>query len=158
MTKHVRDGRNRARRDDVADTTAAQDAFPDPDSLIDRELILKWLYSGLFWLVVTPSIGVTISSLFNYPDYLGTSQYLTFGRLRPLHVNGVIWGAFSTLFIGLCHYIVPRLCGVRLAGAMWSRALLLIWNLNLLLAVVLMALGWNRGWEAGELALVTVLV
>jgi len=96
----------------VADTTAAQDAFPDPDSLIDRELILKWLYSGLFWLVVTPSIGVTISSLFNYPDYLGTSQYLTFGRLRPLHINGVIWGAFSTLFIGLCYYIVPRLAGV----------------------------------------------
>ena len=70
----------------------------------------------------------------------------------------MIWGAFSTLFIGLCHYIVPRLCGVRLAGAMWSRALLLIWNLNLLLAVVLMALGWNRGWEAGELPLVNVLV
>ena len=79
----------------MANTTAAQDAFPDPDSLIDRDLILKWLYSGLFWLVVTPSIGVTISSLFNYPDYLGTSRYLTFGRLRPLHVNGVIWGAFS---------------------------------------------------------------
>ena len=26
---------------------------------------------------------------------------VTFGRLRPIHVNGVIWGAFSTLFIGL---------------------------------------------------------
>jgi cytochrome c oxidase cbb3-type subunit 1 len=31
-----------------------------------------------------------------------------------VHVNGVIWGAFSTLFIGLCHWVVPRLCGVRL--------------------------------------------
>ena len=30
-----------------------------------------------------------------------------------MHVNGVIFGAFSTLFIGLCYYIVPRLCGVR---------------------------------------------
>src|SRR3989475_4015374 len=41
---------------------------------------------------------------------------------------------------------------------MWSRASLLIWNANLLLAVALMALGWNRGWEAGELPLVNVLV
>jgi cytochrome c oxidase cbb3-type subunit 1 len=70
----------------------------------------------------------------------------------------VIWGAFSTLFIGLCHWIVPRLCGVPLAGARWSAPLLWVWNLNVIAAVVLMALGWNRGWEAGELPLVNVLV
>ena len=29
---------------------------------------------GMFWLIVTPSVGVTISGLFNYPDYLGTTQ------------------------------------------------------------------------------------
>ncbi len=73
-------------------------------------------------------------------------------------MNGVIWGAFSSLFIGLCHWIVPRLCGVPLAGARWSLPLLWAWNLNLLAAVVLMALGWNRGWEAGEFPLANVLV
>ena len=52
-----------------------------------------WLYWGMFWLMVTPSVGVTISGLFNYPDYLGTTHLgLTFGRLRPIHVNGVIFG------------------------------------------------------------------
>ena len=56
----------------MASLRPAQDAFPDLDSLIDRELILKWLYWGLFWLMFTPSIGVTISSLFNFPNYLGT--------------------------------------------------------------------------------------
>ena len=101
-------------------TSAASEAFPDLDSLIDRGLVLKWLYWGLFWLMFTPSIGVTISSLFNFPDYLGTSQYLTFGRLRPMHVNGVIFGAFSTLFIGLCHYLLPRLCGVPVWKGHWG--------------------------------------
>ncbi len=134
----------------MADTTAALDAFPDPDSLIDRELILKWLYSGLFWLVVTPSIGVTISSLFNYPDYLGTSQYLTFGRLRPLHINGVIWGAFSTLFIGLCYYIVPRLAGVRVWNGQWGHWLVWVWNLGLIAGLISLLLGYNSGFEAGE--------
>ena len=75
-----------------------------------------------------------------------------------MHVNGVIWGAFSTLFIGLCYYIVPRLTGVRVWGEGWSRALLWVWNLNLAAAVVLLALGWNRGWEAGEFPLVNVVV
>jgi cytochrome c oxidase cbb3-type subunit 1 len=73
-------------------------------------------------------------------------------------VNGVIWGAFSTLFIGLCHWIVPRLCGVPLAGGRWSPLLLWSWNLNLVASAALIALGWNRGWEAGEFPLVNVLV
>lgn len=70
----------------------------------------------------------------------------------------MIWGAFSTLFIGLCHYVVPRLCGVRLWNEGWSRILLWMWNANLAVATVLLALGWNRGWEAGELPLGNVIV
>ena len=42
-----------------------QDEFPNLDDLVDRDLVLKWLYWGLFWLMFTPSIGVTISSLFS---------------------------------------------------------------------------------------------
>ena len=91
-----------------------------------------------------------ISTKFNYPEFLGDTAWFTFGRLRPIHVNGVIWGAFSTLFIGLCLYVVPRLCGVRLWKERWGHALLWVWNLNLVVAVVLLALGGNRGWEAGR--------
>ena len=124
--------------------------LPDPDTLINRGLILQWLYWGLFWLMATPSVGVTISSLFNYPEYLGTSEFLTFGRLRPLHVNGVIFGAFSTLFIGLCYYLLPRLCGVRMWMERWGYWLVWIWNLGLVGGMALLALGYNQGLEAGE--------
>lgn len=128
-------------------------AFPDPDSLIDRSLIRTWLYWGLFWLMLTPSIGVAISTLFNYPSYLGTSEYLTFGRLRPLHVNGVIFGAFSTLFIGLCYYILPRLCGVRIWKDEWGHWLVWVWNLGLVAGMASLVLGYNQGLEAGEFPL-----
>jgi cytochrome c oxidase cbb3-type subunit 1 len=137
----------------MATMTSAQGELPDPDSLIDRGLILKWLYWGLFWLMFTPSIGVTISTLFNYPEYLGTSEYLTFGRLRPMHVNGVIFGAFSTLFIGLCYYILPRLCGVRVWRGEWGHWLLWVWNLGLIAGMASLALGYNQGLEAGEFPL-----
>ena len=137
----------------MADTRAATEAFPDLDSLIDRELIFKWLYWGLFWLMFTPSIGVTISSLFNYPDYLGTSEYLTFGRLRPMHVNGVIFGAFSTLFIGLCYYLLPRLSGVRVWNGHWGHWLVWVWNLGLIAGMASLFLGYNQGLEAGEFPL-----
>jgi cytochrome c oxidase cbb3-type subunit 1 len=137
----------------MAHATASNGSFPDPDTLVDRELVLKWLYWGLFWLLFTPSIGVTISSLFNFPDYLGTSEYLTFGRLRPLHVNGVIFGAFSTLFIGLCYYLLPRLCGVRIWKGEWGHWLVWVWNLGLIAGMVSLLLGYNQGLEAGEFPL-----
>ncbi len=84
--------------------------------------------------------------------------WLAFGRLRPVHVNGVIWGAFSTLFIGLTYWIVPRLCGAPVWQARWGRPLAWIWNLNLLAASAALLAGGNRGWEAGELPLANVIV
>ena len=42
----------------------------DLDQLVDWRVVRTWLYLGMFWLMVTPSIGVALSGLFNYPDYL----------------------------------------------------------------------------------------
>src|SRR5947208_10168201 len=81
----------------------------DLDDLVDWRVVRTWLYLGMVWLMLTPSVGVMISGVFNYPDYLGTHLSLTFGRLRPVHVNGVIFGAFSTLFIVLVYYLVRLL-------------------------------------------------
>ena len=93
--------------------------------------------------MVTPSVGVTISGLFNFPDYLGTTQLgLTFGRLRPIHVNGVIIGAFSSLFIGECYYLVPRLCGVRVPWPQLGVPLAWVWNLALMAGLI--GLGFGR--------------
>ena len=134
------------------DPSARNDAF------IDADLIRAWLASGLVWLLVFPTLGALVSTKFNYPEFLGDTAWLAFGRLRPIHVNGVIWGAFSTLFIGLAHYVVPRLCGVRLAGERLHRPLLWLWNANLIVFALLLARGANRGWEVGELPLMNVLV
>lgn len=128
------------------------------DDLIDRKLISLWLYWGLFWLMFAPTVGMLISTLFNFPDYLGESKYLTFGRLRPMHVNGVIFGAFSSLFIGLCYYILPRLTGVRVYKQRWGYVFGWMWNLGLVVGMVSLILGYNQGLEAGELPLIPDIV
>src|SRR6266496_3552891 len=114
------------------------------DDLVDWRVVRTWLYWGMFWLLVTPTIGVTISGLFNYPDYLGTNNLgLTFGRLRPVHVNGVIFGAFSALFIGECHYLVPRLCGVRVPWAQWGVPLAWLYNISLAAGLISLPFAQN---------------
>ena len=129
---------------------ALRNATRRNDELVNADLVRKWLAWGLGWLLLFPTIGVIISTKFNYPEFLGDTAWLTFGRLRPIHVNGVIWGAFSTLFIGLCHYLVPRLCGVRLWKERWSYGLLWVWNLNLAVAAVLLGARVEPGLGGGR--------
>jgi len=126
----------------------------DLDQLVPWPVVRVWLLWGMFWLMLAPSVGAAISSLFDYPDYLGTSQLaLTFGRLRPIHVNGVIMGAFSSLFIGECYYLVPRLCGVRVPWEKWGVPLAWVWNIAVAAGLIGLAFGENHGLEAGELPL-----
>ncbi|HYG91488.1 MAG TPA: cbb3-type cytochrome c oxidase subunit I [Azospirillum sp.] len=137
---------------------AAEIDYTNLDALVDRRLVRLWLYWGMFWLLFTPSLGVTISSLFNFPDYLGTALELQFGRLRPMHVNGVIFGAFSTLFFGLCYYLVPRLCGVRVYREELGYLLAWVWNIGLIIGMAALALGYNQGLEAGEFPLLVDVI
>src|SRR5262245_48871270 len=99
----------------MAEVLRADRPLPERlEALVNFPLVRLWLYWGMFWLLLTPTFGALASSIFSFPDFLGPSEYTTFGRLRPMHVNGVIFGAFSTLFFGLSYYLVPRLAGVRI--------------------------------------------
>lgn len=137
----------------MAEALRGRFAGVDLDALVDQRLVKVWLYWGMFWLMLTPTAGVTISAMFNFPDYLPPALELTFGRLRPVHVNGVIFGAFSTLFIGLCHYLLPRLCGVPVVWPQIGMPMVWIWNIGLIAGLASLAMGWNQGLEAGEFPL-----
>jgi cytochrome c oxidase cbb3-type subunit 1 len=111
---------------------------------------MRFLLSGAFWLVFAPTIGVILSIKFNYVDFLGGVPWLTWGRLRPVHVMGVIFGAFTTTVLGLTYYMVPRLCGVRMYKESWSRWIFWLWTIGLTAGLISLPLGQNLGIEAGE--------
>ncbi|MGH8372113.1 MAG: cbb3-type cytochrome c oxidase subunit I [Gammaproteobacteria bacterium] len=124
------------------------------DELIDRPVVIQWLAWGLFWLMIGPSIGALISTQFVYPDVTGTWLPLQFGRLRPIHVNTVVYGAFSGLFIGCVQYLLPRLTGVRIPWPRVSRLMVWIWNLGILFGDLSLAAGYNQGLEVAEYPLI----
>ena len=122
----------------------------ETEALVNTSLVKQWAAWGLIWLTVFPLVGLLVSIKFHNPDFLGGMPWLTFGRLRPVHVNGVIFGAFSTCFFALLYYFVPRLCGARLYKEEWGRWLVWIWNLFIVAGSLSFMMGYNLGFEADE--------
>jgi cbb3-type cytochrome c oxidase subunit I len=120
------------------------------DGLVERRIVRAWLWSALVWLTVFPLVGLMLSIKFHAPDFLGTEPWLTFGRVRPVHVNGVVFGAFSTAVLGIGYWLVPRLCGRPMAKAHWGRWQLWVWNTFLVTGSLSFLMGHNLGLEADE--------
>ena len=120
------------------------------EELVNKCLVRAWLWWSLVWLTVFPLVGLLVSIKFHNPGFLGDTSWLTFGRLRPVHVNGVIFGAFSTPFIGLLYYYIPRLCGRPMAKEHWGWWALWGWNIFLITGSISFLLGYNLGFEADE--------
>jgi cytochrome c oxidase cbb3-type subunit 1 len=60
--------------------------------------------------------------------------------------------------MGLCYYIVPRLCGIRVWQEKLGYWLAWTWNLGLVLGMILLALGYSQGLEAGEMPLIADII
>jgi cytochrome c oxidase cbb3-type subunit 1 len=120
------------------------------EELVNKSLVKHWAVWSLVWLTVFPLVGLLVSVKFHNPDFLGGISWLTFGRMRPIHVNGVIFGAFSTSFFALIYYYVPRLCGVRMYKEEWGWWLLWLWNAFVFFGSFSFMMGYNSGLEAGE--------
>ncbi|HMX26137.1 MAG TPA: cbb3-type cytochrome c oxidase subunit I, partial [Blastocatellia bacterium] len=112
-----------------------------------------FLVSSISYFFIVGIVALMIAAKFVWPELLGTVQYFSYGRLRPLHVNGMLFGWLLAADMGLMYYVVPRLCGVRLWSEKLGVATVVLWNFIILGAVVSTVMGWNQGWEYAELPL-----
>jgi cytochrome c oxidase cbb3-type subunit 1 len=119
---------------------------------VHSDTTAKWfLLSAVGYFVIVGIIALTIAAKFVWPELLGTAAYLSYGRLRPLHVNGMLFGWLLAADMGLTYYIIPRLCGVRLWSEKLGIATAVVWNIIVLGAVVSLMGGYNYGLEYAEL-------
>ena len=117
----------------------------------DDDLVRKFLGATVLWAVVGLLVGVIIAlQLAWWPANLGL-PYTTFGRLRPLHTNAVIFAfAGNTVFTGI-YYSMPRL----LKTPMWSRMLGRFhfwgWQAIIVSAALTLPFGYTQSKEYAEL-------
>lgn len=148
---------------DSAQQRALQQALPSHnertatplDEVAARELAdrssawpaLMLIAGAVVWLVVASLAGLLSSLKLHAPDLLTDYAWLSFGRLRTLHLNAVAYGWAPLGLLGLTLWMLPRLLRTPLVG---SRCALLgtwIWNIGLVLGLGALALGFNAGME-----------
>ncbi len=103
-----------------------------------EDLAAKWaLWAGVGYLVFFGVIGLIASIKFMVPDLFYGFNWLSWPRIRPVHVQGMIFGWALPVFMSMFYYMVPRLTGTRL----WSEKLGIAATLTWSFGVALMVLG-----------------
>lgn len=110
-----------------------------------------FIFTALIFFVIVISIGVTMAIKFVFPEFLGGIAFLGFGRIRPLHTNGVLFAWLLAANMGLAYYLVPRLCGVKLFSEKLGIVTWVLWVLTILGAVITLPLGMTQAREYLEL-------
>lgn len=114
--------------------------------------IVQWFsVAAVIYLVVGALLGVIIASQLSWPALNFDIPYLTFGRLRPLHTNAVIFAFGGCTLMGASFYIVQRTCSVRLWSDKLAWFTFIGWNLVIVSAVITLPLGFTQGKEYAEL-------
>ncbi|HMY83202.1 MAG: cytochrome-c oxidase, cbb3-type subunit I [Saprospiraceae bacterium] len=117
----------------------------------DNEIPKQFAVATIFWGVVGMLIGVIAAFQLAYPGLNLGIEYTTFGRLRPVHTNAVIFAFVGNGIFTAVYYSMPRL----LKTEMWSKALGKIhfwgWQLIIVAAAITLLMGYTTAKEYAEL-------
>ena len=115
--------------------------------------VVAFIASGTFWLLIGSALAIIASLKFNMPDWLVQQGWLTFGRVRPAHLNTVIYGWISMTGVGVATWLWARLLKTRLRGKGLLLASAGIWNVGMVIGTIGILAGYSRAIEWVEMPL-----
>jgi cytochrome c oxidase cbb3-type subunit 1 len=139
----------------------AQEANISARWAIDRSAAgpaLAYVSSSVFWLLAGSGLGLLAALKIHSPGLLDSAPWLSFGRIRPAHLNVVVYGWVSLAGAGMVCALMGRLCRtpLRWRGLLYASALL--WNAGLLAGTLALLAGGSRGLEWLEFPLPAALL
>ncbi|CAN5437850.1 cytochrome-c oxidase, cbb3-type subunit I [soil metagenome] len=116
----------------------------------DNRTVRNFAYATMIWGAVGMLAGLWASLELVFPS-LNITQYFSFGRLRPLHTNAVIFAFVGNgIFMGV-YYSLQRLCKARMYSDVLSKINFWGWQLTIVAAAITFPLGLTQGAEYAEL-------
>jgi cytochrome c oxidase cbb3-type subunit I/II len=131
----------------------------------DDRSVRRFMIASLIFGIIALLVGVIAASQLNFWEMNGKFlqwltfgwfknegvEYLTFGRLRPLHTNAAIFGFVGNMMFAGVYYSTQRLCKARMGSDLLSNIHFWGWQLIILAAAVTLPCGLTRGKEYAEL-------
>lgn len=117
----------------------------------DNKIVKMFLIATVLWGVVGMLVGLLVAFLFIFPNYMEGISWLSFGRLRPLHTNAVIFAFVgNSIFMGV-YYSLQRLLKTRMYSDALSKIHFWGWQLIIVAAAITLPLGITSSKEYAEL-------
>ena len=103
------------------------------------------------WFALATSFGMIAAGYLIAPDFMANIEYIHFGRVRPMHVNAVLFGFVTPGLLAAGFYYIPRLLRTELFSHKLGVFTAIFWNVSVLVGIVGVSLGYTQGREYAEL-------
>lgn len=117
----------------------------------DNKIVQKFLYATMLWGVVGMVVGLLLAFMFLFPNLTDGISWLSFGRLRPLHTNAVIFAFVGNAIFAGVYYSLQRLLKARMFSDVLSNINFWGWQLIIVAAALTLPLGYTTSKEYAEL-------
>jgi cytochrome c oxidase cbb3-type subunit I/II len=117
----------------------------------DDGVVRGFVWASVAWGAVGLLVGLVIALQMSFPFLSFDTSFLSFGRLRPLHTNAVIFALVGNMMFAGIYYSTQRLLKTRMASDLLSKVHLWGWQLIILGAAITLPLGITQSKEYAEL-------
>ena len=117
----------------------------------DDTVVRQFSIMAVVWGVVGMAVGVFIASQLAWPELNFGIPWLSYGRLRPLHTNAVIFAFGGSALFATSYYVVQRTCQTKLFMPKLASLTFWAWQLVIVGAAISLPLGYTQGKEYAEL-------
>ena len=114
-------------------------------------VVRQFAVMTVVWGLVGMAVGVLIAAQLIWPELNFETPWLTYGRLRPLHTNAVIFAFGGSALFATSYYVVQRTCQARLFSDGLAAFTFWGWQAVIVLAAVTLPLGITTSKEYAEL-------
>src|SRR3989338_3523280 len=111
----------------------------------------KFIFASVFWGIIGMLVGILVASQLAFWKLNFATSWLTFGRLRPLHTNAVVFAFVGNMMFAGIYYSTQRLLKARLASNFLSNLHFWGWQLIIVCAALTLPFGITQGKEYAEL-------
>src|ERR1700693_5022239 len=131
-------------------SATAGDAEQLERAIIDastRVPVLMFYASAMVWLLIGTLLAGFVSFDLHSPDWFSNVSFLTWGRLRPVEMNVMIYGWASMVGMGTAIWLMARLCRTTLRHPLLLVTGTCFWNIGVLVGVIAILMGYSTGYQ-----------